>query len=122
MYDDLTQLSTTRESPVVLTGPRETDWYIAEDTVPGDADGRAECNDPNAGTYKCDQFHINIEPENFSVGIICHEVGHGVGFVHGEWAAPRLDNDAPALGCSNKPNGRTDSLNPNQVRRINNNY
>ncbi len=117
-----TDLTVSYDSTPTFSGDAETDWYITEATVSGDANGVAVCNDPDWWSYECDQHHITIEPGYWTPGLVCHELGHGVGLTHGDMASPKVDLEDPVLGCMKKPMGRYDDLGSNQVTRINNNY
>ena len=117
-----TDLVMSYDSTPTFSGDAETDWYVQEGAVSGDAVGRATCNDPIWWTYRCDQHHITIEPGYWTYGLVCHELGHGVGLVHGDMASPTVDMQASVLGCMKKRPGSSDGLGSNQVTRINNNY
>lgn len=117
-----TDLSVSYDSTPVWDGSGETDWYIQEETVSGDADGRTTCNDPETFDYGCDQHYVTIEPGSFTWGLTCHELGHAVGLVHGDLASPSVSKTDAVLGCMKTPVSSSQRLGSNQVTRINNNY
>ncbi len=117
-----TNLSVTHDSTPTFSGGAETDWYLTEGSVSGDSNGSTFCNDPDLLTYKCDQHHIKIESGSWTAGMLCHELGHGVGFVHGDRASPRLSLTDGDNGCMRTPVGPWVFLDNNQITRINNNY
>ncbi len=116
-----TDLSFHYDSTPTFSGSGETDWYVQEATVSGDANGMAICDDPETLSYECDQHHITVEPGS-TYGLFCHEFGHAVGLTHGAEASPKVSQTDPVLGCMKTPVGTYDSLGSNQVTRINNNY
>ncbi|MGN0064697.1 MAG: hypothetical protein ACI379_10685 [Nocardioides sp.] len=116
-----TDLVMKYDSDPTFSGDAETDWYIVEETVSGDANGRAICNDAIWWTYKCDQHHVKIESGFWQHGLVCHELGHATGFVHGDLAAPTVAKSSSDNGCNRDPVPSTAGLNANQVTRINNN-
>lgn len=123
MFDDGVDLGTKPQSPMIHSGSHETDWYIREARVSGDATGRAVCDDPLSGTYRCDQFYITVEGgANFRKGPVCHEVAHATGFVHGRYSNPKTPDGSEEMGCSRTPVYPWSSIDLNQIQRINNNY
>ncbi|MFI6288959.1 hypothetical protein ACIBCM_30155 [Streptomyces sp. NPDC051018] len=90
--------------------------------MPGSAAGIAWCDDAGLPGSKCDQHYIRIEPSAYHEGVVCHEAGHAVGLLHGEDAAPALNDSHPALGCMRKPIGLGMTLGANNRSQINSNY
>ena len=110
------------DSNPTFSGSGETDWYYQEQTVSGDSRGRTVCNDPDWGTYKCDQHYITIEPGYWSHGLTCHESGHAAGLLHGDKADPRVSMTDSVLGCMKTPVSTGQVLGQNQENQINANY
>lgn len=116
-----TDLSVSYDSTPSWSGDAETDIYYSEGTVSGSDNGFTYCENPASGVYKCDQQYVKIEPGHWSSGLVCHETGHAVGFVHGEDASPVVGMQDSRLGCMKKSVG-SEGLGSNQVRNINNTY
>lgn len=110
------------DSNPTFSGSGETDWYYQEQTVSGDAEGRAVCNDPDWWTHECDQHYITIEPGHWTHGLTCHESGHAAGLVHGDRASPEVGLQDSVLGCMRKSTTSGMTLGSNQIDRINANY
>ncbi len=57
-----------------------------------------------AGGWKCDQGIVNFIDNSWATkGIACHETGHAVGLVHGQYGVPSLSNEDTRLECMRVP-------------------
>jgi len=122
-YGGETDLTTTYDDSPVWEGAGETDIIYQEGTVSGDAEGRNWCDDPqDDSTYACDQQYVRIEPGNYQHGLICHESGHALGLMHGNWATPTLAKDDTRLGCMVTPVGTTVGISNMMINNINEEY
>lgn len=116
-----TDLSVSYDSTPSWSGDSETDIYYSEGTVSGSDNGYTYCENAAPGMYKCDQQYVKIEPGHWSSGLVCHETGHAVGFVHGEDASPVVGMQDSRLGCMKKNVG-SEGLGDNNRRNINSVY
>lgn len=120
---DPTDLSASHESPPVYTGASETDLVYQVDGSIYPSQARTVCDDPIDGT-KCDQFYVKFGNDFWSEQIViaCHETGHGVGFVHGQFASPIKSNTDPSLECSADGSGASYVVGTHMVPLINSTY
>jgi hypothetical protein len=86
----------------VWQGDNETDVIFSQGDVPGSLVGIAWCDDPMEG-HECDQHMARIQRDSYSLGVICHEAGHAVGLLHGQYARPPVSNTDDQLGCMKNP-------------------
>ena len=123
-YDANTDLIEHRHltSQVKFSGSGETDIIYQEGPVPSTFDGYTWCDDPNDGTYKCDQQYIRIEPGKYDSGLTCHETGHAVGLVHGQDSSPNLPNFNEAMKCMKTPVPSNENLGSNNQDNIDDTY
>lgn len=107
-----TDLTFTYDSTPVFSGSGETDIVFQEGTLPSPYAGYTWCNDAVDGSsWKCEQTYIRIRGYNtiypgkdtYNTGVVCHEVGHAVGLVHGVGTSAYYDNNDPVLGCMRDP-------------------
>jgi hypothetical protein len=100
-----TDLNVSVQSPPVLSGSGETDIVYERVALPIGRLGQARCNDPNEGTYTCDQMYVQFTSDGWGANpfVACHETGHAVGLLHGANADPPTTNTDPYLGCMREP-------------------
>ncbi|MFF9915620.1 hypothetical protein [Streptomyces sp. NPDC013457] len=120
-----TDLVISYDSSPSFSGDAETDhiWQEGSTGLPSDVLGMAWCNDPNGTGYKCDQHYIRIRGGGWiDPSLTCHEMGHGVGLVHGSHAYPqRSATDRAAMGCM-IAEGYETTLGTNNINNINATY
>lgn len=102
-----TDISVHYESSPVFSGSGETDLILEEadagKPLPNGYYGITWCDDAVNGTsWNCDQTYVRISNpwyRSYSGSVACHEMGHGLGLVHGNNASPMLDPGDARLGC-----------------------
>ncbi len=124
---DGTDLNTFYDSTPVTSGSGETDlMYRSNDEDFGTTSliGIYWCDDAVNGTsWKCDQGYVNFRSTVYGRELACHETGHSVGLLHGNYAYPTLSKTDSRLHCM------VSAVNPNEyllgtmnVTNINNVY
>lgn len=119
---DPTDLTVVHESPPAYTGGSETDLvYRIWNIYPSQA--KTTCDDPIDSTL-CDQFYVSFGNDTWShdIAIACHETGHGIGFVHGQFASPTKANNDASLECSSDGSGLSYVVGTHMVPLINSTY
>ncbi|MFJ6686824.1 hypothetical protein [Streptomyces werraensis] len=119
-----TDLVISYDSSPSFSGSAETDhiWQEGSTGIASDAVGMAWCDDSVSG-WSCDQHYIRIRGNGYyTSSTTCHEMGHGVGLVHGTQAYPQRSNaDVAAMGCMTTPSASGD-LGTNNFNNINATY
>ncbi|MFG2775982.1 hypothetical protein [Streptomyces sp. NPDC048350] len=120
-----TDLVISYDSSPSFSGDAETDhiWQEGSTGLSDDAAGMTWCNDA-VDLYACDQHYIRIRGNGYYVGsLTCHEMGHGVGLVHGDLAYPtRSRTDVAAMGCMVTGTAYSPDLGTNNFNNINATY
>lgn len=77
--------------------------YGISSSVPSGNEGYYYCA-IGAGGWKCDQGIVNyINNTVITKGLACHETGHAVGQVHGQFGVPSLSDEDSRLECMRTP-------------------
>lgn len=100
--------------------------FQSRNSLPGGAIGVAWCaessNDDVFNLYDCEQHIVAFSTATPWQSLICHEVGHAVGLMHGAQCSPALSQIAGDLGCMRTPDnpGVTflGSLNINNINSV----
>jgi hypothetical protein len=117
-----TDLAVSYPASPTYTGSSETDIVMRQGALTGSYLGYTWC-DAMASMYKCDQTYIQFASSSPATGVVCHEVGHAVGLVHGEDAVPPVGNVDTRLGCMVTPyNAGQTRLSADETSEINATY
>jgi hypothetical protein len=119
-----TDFTVTLDTSPTFAGSAETDIVYEESGigVPDTASGATFCNDA-ADARRCDQQYIRIlGGGHYAQGLVCHETGHAVGLLHGDWSSPMVSNSDERLGCMETPVSIGEGLQDNNIDNINDTY
>lgn len=119
-----TDLSVSRQTPIVYSGNAETDIvYQIGATMPSGVNGITWCDDHAAGR-KCDQHYVRLKSTRVhaDASTACHESAHAVGLTHGSNAAPTVDNSHGYLRCLRTPGTSDSGLGEHNQNQINGTY
>ncbi len=124
LYGYPTVLTLKHENPPVYTGGAETDQvFRILAALPPTTAARTVCDDP-INSAKCDQFFVNFANDYWShqPRVVCHEIGHGLGFTHGEHAYPPKANNDNTLECMSSASNNPYVVGPHMRPQINSTY
>jgi hypothetical protein len=101
LYGYPTVLTLKHENPPVYSGGAETDLvFRILAALPNTTAARVVCDDV-INSADCDQFFVNFATDFWSKEphVVCHEIGHGLGFTHGRYAYPPTNDNDNTLDC-----------------------
>jgi hypothetical protein len=122
-YGYPTVLTLKHENPGIYTGSAETDLVFRINPGIYPSPARTECNDP-ISPILCDQFFVYFGNDYWSQrpNVVCHEIGHGIGFVHGQHASPQKQNNDNSLECMSNADSAPYVVGQHMLPQINSTY